>query len=88
MVFTPLKFLILVRFAVSRGSSNWGIGYHAWGTPTGDSDLDFFVVVRESNERPVQTAINSWLRPNIEGSAATSRTSPRHFESGRIRSIA
>ena len=31
-------------------------GSHAWGTPTGDSDLDFFVVVRESDEKPVQRA--------------------------------
>ena len=28
----------------------WLFGSHAWGTPTEDSDVDFMVVVRESNE--------------------------------------
>lgn len=31
-------------------------GSHAWGEPTYDSDVDFFVVVRESDERPVKRA--------------------------------
>ena len=28
----------------------WLFGSHAWGTPTKDSDVDFMVVVRESDE--------------------------------------
>jgi predicted nucleotidyltransferase len=31
-------------------------GSHAWGMPTRDSDLDFFVVVPHSNEQPIQRA--------------------------------
>lgn len=31
-------------------------GSHAWGSPTADSDVDFFVIVPESAERPVQRA--------------------------------
>jgi predicted nucleotidyltransferase len=31
-------------------------GSHAWGEPTHDSDVDFFVVVHESDERPVKRA--------------------------------
>ena len=31
-------------------------GSHAWGTPTGDSDVDFFVVVQDSDEKPLQRA--------------------------------
>ena len=31
-------------------------GSHAWGTPTGDSDVDFFVVVGDSAEKPLQRA--------------------------------
>jgi predicted nucleotidyltransferase len=31
-------------------------GSHAWGTPTPDSDVDLFVVVRESDEKPVRRA--------------------------------
>ena len=29
-------------------------GSHAWGTPDENSDVDLFVVVRESAERPIQ----------------------------------
>ena len=29
-------------------------GSHAWGTPDENSDVDLFVVVRESTERPIQ----------------------------------
>jgi len=29
-------------------------GSHAWGVPTKDSDVDLFVVVPQSNERPVE----------------------------------
>jgi len=32
----------------------WLFGSHAWGTPDEGSDLDLFVVVPESNERPVE----------------------------------
>ena len=32
----------------------WLFGSHAWGTPDEGSDLDLFVVVRESSEPPVQ----------------------------------
>ena len=28
-------------------------GSHAWGTPTADSDIDLFVIVSESQERPL-----------------------------------
>jgi predicted nucleotidyltransferase len=31
-------------------------GSHAWGTPDADSDLDFFVVVPESDEPPIKRA--------------------------------
>jgi predicted nucleotidyltransferase len=31
-------------------------GSHAWGAPTADSDVDLFVVVRESPEKPVKRA--------------------------------
>ncbi len=31
-------------------------GSHAWGTPTDDSDLDFFVIVPHSTEAPVARA--------------------------------
>lgn len=31
-------------------------GSHAWGTPTEDSDIDLFVIIPESNERPLQRA--------------------------------
>ena len=31
-------------------------GSHAWGTPTNDSDLDFFVIVAESDEPAVKRA--------------------------------
>lgn len=31
-------------------------GSHAWGTPSEDSDIDLFVVVSESEERPLQRA--------------------------------
>ncbi|MFN2508962.1 MAG: nucleotidyltransferase domain-containing protein [Chthoniobacterales bacterium] len=31
-------------------------GSHAWGNPTNDSDVDFFVIVSDSSEKPVQRA--------------------------------
>ncbi len=31
-------------------------GSHAWGKPNEDSDLDFLVIVPESNERPAKRA--------------------------------
>ena len=31
-------------------------GSHAWGSPDDDSDVDFFIVVKESNEKPVRRA--------------------------------
>jgi predicted nucleotidyltransferase len=31
-------------------------GSHAWGTPTENSDVDVFVIVPESSERPLQRA--------------------------------
>ncbi|MCX8091118.1 MAG: nucleotidyltransferase domain-containing protein [Verrucomicrobiae bacterium] len=31
-------------------------GSHAWGTPTEDSDVDLFVIVRESTEKPLHRA--------------------------------
>ncbi|MBA2432146.1 MAG: nucleotidyltransferase domain-containing protein [Chthoniobacterales bacterium] len=31
-------------------------GSHAWGTPTADSDLDFFVIVPDTDERPIRRA--------------------------------
>lgn len=31
----------------------WLFGSHAWGTPTEDSDVDFMVVVRDSDEPPI-----------------------------------
>lgn len=31
-------------------------GSHAWGQPTVDGDVDLFVIVRSSDERPVQRA--------------------------------
>ncbi len=34
----------------------WLFGSYAWGEPTPDSDLDFYVVLRESNERPLARA--------------------------------
>lgn len=32
----------------------WLFGSHAWGTPTEDSDVDFMVVVRASDESAVR----------------------------------
>lgn len=32
----------------------WLFGSYAWGEPTEDSDLDLYVVVTESNERPLK----------------------------------
>ena len=29
-------------------------GSHAWGTPTGDSDVDLMVIVPQSEERPIR----------------------------------
>ena len=34
----------------------WLFGSHAWGTPGDDSDVDLFVVVRESAESPIRRA--------------------------------
>ena len=31
-------------------------GSHAWGVPTDDSDVDLYVIVQESNERPLRRA--------------------------------
>jgi predicted nucleotidyltransferase len=31
-------------------------GSHAWGTPTENSDVDFYVIVPENNERPLRQA--------------------------------
>ena len=31
-------------------------GSYAWGTPSEESDIDLFVIVPESNERPLQRA--------------------------------
>ena len=31
-------------------------GSHAWGTPSESSDLDLFVIVPSSNERPIRRA--------------------------------
>jgi predicted nucleotidyltransferase len=31
-------------------------GSHAWGIPNEDSDIDLYVIVDESNERPLQRA--------------------------------
>ena len=36
-------------------------GSHAWGEPTGDSDLDLMVIVSESNERASQRAARAHL---------------------------
>ncbi len=41
----------------------WWFGSHAWGTPTGDRDLDLMVVVRDSDEpaiRRSQRALRCW----------------------------
>jgi len=32
----------------------WLFGSHAWGAPTGDSDVDLMVVVRDSDETAVR----------------------------------
>ncbi len=32
----------------------WLFGSHAWGAPTGDSDLDLMVILRQSDERPIR----------------------------------
>ena len=32
----------------------WLFGSHAWGTPSEDSDLDLFVIVPSSEERPIR----------------------------------
>jgi predicted nucleotidyltransferase len=32
----------------------WLFGSHAWGTPTGDSDMDFMVIVSQSAARAIQ----------------------------------
>lgn len=34
----------------------WLFGSYAWGEPTADSDLDFMVIVRDSNETSVKRA--------------------------------
>lgn len=34
----------------------WLFGSHAWGTPTPDSDVDFMVIVRDSEESSVRRA--------------------------------
>ena len=40
-------------------------GSHAWGTPTEGSDIDLYVIVNESNERPLQRARRA--RACVEG---------------------
>jgi predicted nucleotidyltransferase len=32
----------------------WLFGSHAWGTPDADSDIDLFVIVSQSDERPIR----------------------------------
>ncbi|MBK9140645.1 MAG: nucleotidyltransferase domain-containing protein [Verrucomicrobia bacterium] len=32
----------------------WLFGSHAWGTPDTDSDIDLFVIVPQSDERPIR----------------------------------
>ena len=32
----------------------WLFGSHAWGTPTGDSDVDLMVILAQSDERPIR----------------------------------
>ncbi len=32
----------------------WLFGSHAWGTPDEDSDFDLFVIVPQSDERPIR----------------------------------
>lgn len=32
----------------------WLYGSHAWGSPHDDSDVDFFVVIPESDETPIR----------------------------------
>ncbi len=32
----------------------WLFGSHAWGTPATDSDVDLFVIVPQSDERPIR----------------------------------
>ena len=34
-------------------------GSHAWGEPGDDSDVDFLVIVSESDEKPVQRAVRA-----------------------------
>ena len=34
----------------------WLFGSHAWGTPDDDSDVDLFVVLRDSDETPIRRA--------------------------------
>ena len=34
----------------------WLFGSHAWGNPHDNSDVDLFVVVRESDETPIRRA--------------------------------
>ena len=34
-------------------------GSYAWGTPSEDSDIDLFVIISESNERPLQRALRA-----------------------------
>ena len=34
-------------------------GSHAWGQPDADSDVDLFVVVKESNETPYQRGVRA-----------------------------
>ena len=34
----------------------WLFGSHAWGTPTGASDVDLMVILSQSDERPIRRA--------------------------------
>jgi len=34
----------------------WLFGSHAWGTPTEDSDVDLLVIVKDTDEPPIQRA--------------------------------
>lgn len=52
----------LLETAVERLKSEfqpeqiWLFGSHAWGTPTDNSDVDFMVIVSQSDEPPIRRA--------------------------------